>query len=359
MSSTMTDRMLNFSAGPATLPLAVLEEAAENLISLGGCGVGVAEVSHRSPEYTAVHEGAEASIRNLLGAGDDWSVLFLQGGASSQFFMVPYNLGPKGDYLVAGNWGKKAHAEAERMGHGHVAASSADTNFDHIPKDLDLRPDADYVHVTSNNTIFGTQLHAFPSTDAPLVCDASSDILSRPMDLSRFGVIYAGAQKNLGPAGVTLVLIRNELLERSPDSLPTMLNYNTHASKGSLYNTPPAFAIYVVGLVARWIESNGGLAAMEVRNKAKADRLYGVIDSSDFYSGPAAREDRSNMNVPFTLKDDSLDGAFLQEAEANGMVGLKGYRTIGGMRASIYNAMEPDGVERLAAFMEDFERRNA
>lgn len=357
MTTTTTARMLNFGAGPAMLPAEVWEEASENLLSFDGCGVGIAELSHRSPEYSAVHAGAEARIRSLLGLNDDWVVLFMTGGASSQAFVVPMNLGTRGDYVVTGVWAKKALAEGKLLGDAHVAATSADTLFDHIPTTLSWRDDADFAHITSNNTIYGTQWHAFPDTPSPLVCDASSDILSRPLDLDRFGLIYAGAQKNLGPAGVTVVIMRKALLERTPDTLPTMLRYTTHAAKQSLYNTPPTFPIYVVGLVAKWVEKQGGLAAMAKHNAAKAQLLYDAMDANDLYIAHAKGSDRSHMNVSWKLADESLQGAFLEGAKAEGMVGLKGHRSIGGIRASIYNAMPAEGCERLAQFMADFAAR--
>ncbi len=357
--TTMTKRVFNFSAGPATLPQSVLEEAQANLLSFGDTGVGICEISHRSPEYDEVHMGAQARLRSLLGLDDDWAVLFLQGGASSQFYQIPMNLGVNADYLVTGAWAKKAHKEAAMLGDARVAASSEETVFNFIPKTLETRGDASYLHVTSNNTIYGTQVHDWPdSGSAPLVADMSSDILSRPLPVDRFGLIYAGAQKNLGPSGVTVVLIRNELLERSPSTIPTMINYNTHASKHSLYNTPPTFPIYIVSLVLKWIEQSGGLAAMAERNAAKAGRLYQVIDDAPLYAGHSAVEDRSAMNVAFTLANPDLGGAFLAEAKEEGLVGLKGHRSVGGMRASIYNAMPAEGVETLARFMEGFAARN-
>ncbi len=357
MTTTTTERMLNFGAGPAMLPTEVWEEARENLLSFEGSGVGIAELSHRSPEYSAVHADVEERIRRLLGLTDDWAVLFLTGGASSQAFMVPMNLGTRGDYSITGVWAKKAHAEGVILGDAHVASTSAETLFDHIPAEHSWRDDADYAHITSNNTIYGTQFHAFPETAAPLVADMSSDILSRPLDLDRFGLIYAGAQKNLGPAGVTLVIIRKSLLERTSDSLPTMLRYTTHEAKSSLYNTPPTFPIYMVGLVAKWIEAQGGLEAIAERNAAKARVLYESIDSNDLYTGHAAEGDRSLMNVAWRLADDSPQQAFLDGAKAQGMVGLKGHRSIGGIRASIYNAMPADGIARLAQYMSDFAAR--
>ena len=350
----MTKRIFNFSAGPATLPEEVLTEARDNLLSLGDLGAGIMEISHRSPEFDAIIDGAEAGIRRLLGLTDDWAVLFLQGGASTQFTMVPQNLGADADYVLTGAWSEKALKEAQKLGSPRVAASSKETNFDRLPTELDLRADARFVHVTSNNTIFGTQFREVPQTQAPLVCDASSDILSRPLDLSRYAMIYAGAQKNLGPSGVTLVIMRKSLLERSPKSLPTMLNYNTHVEKGSRFNTPPTFGIYFIGLVTQWIEAQGGLAAMDERNQAKAQQLYDAIDGIDLYQGTVQPESRSLMNVTFKLTDASREGEFLSQAKARGLHGLKGHRSVGGVRASIYNAMPVAGVEALVGFMREF-----
>ncbi len=354
----MTERVVNFSAGPATLPVEVLEEARDNLLSLGDLGAGICEISHRSKEYDRIHEGAQEKIRRLLGAGDEWALLFLQGGASLQFTMVPQNLGADADYVITGTWSKKALAEAKKLGSPRVAASSAETGFDRIPTELDLSPTASYVHITSNNTVAGTQYHSFPKTEAPLVCDASSDILSRPLDLDRFGLIYAGAQKNLGPSGLTLVLMRKELLKRSPDSLPTMLDYNTHAENDSRFNTPPTFAIYVLYLVAQWLEKQGGLTAMAEKNEAKAKKLYEAIDGHDLYRGHAQQDSRSLMNVTWRLADEKLEPVFLEQAAKQGLVSLKGHRSVGGIRASIYNAMPAEGVDRLVAFMKEFAQQH-
>jgi phosphoserine aminotransferase len=350
----MTKRIFNFSAGPATLPVEVLEEARENLVSLGDLGAGILEISHRSPEFQGIIDGAEASIRRLLGLDDAWAVLFLQGGASTQFTMIPQNLGADADYVLTGTWSQKAIKEAKKLGSPRVAGSSEETGFDRIPAELDLKADASFVHVTSNNTIYGTQWQEVPQTQAPLVCDASSDILSRPLDLSRYSLIYAGAQKNLGPSGLTLVLMRKSLLERSDSGLPTMLNYNTHVEKGSMFNTPPTFGIYVVGLVAKWIEAQGGLESMAARNQAKAKTLYDAIDGLDLYRGAAQVDSRSLMNVTFRLTDEAREADFVAQAQARGLHGLKGHRSVGGVRASIYNAMPEAGVEALVAFMEEF-----
>lgn len=353
-------RVWNFSAGPATLPLSVLERVQQDLVDLDGTGIGICEHSHRSPAYDAVHTAAEERVRRLAGAGDDWAVLFLQGGASTQFFHIPMNLGADADYVLTGAWSKKAHAEAAKMGDARVVASSAETTFDHIPKTFDVRADASYLHITSNNTIYGTQWKAWPQTgDVPLVVDMSSDIFSGPLKLDGLSMVYAGAQKNLGPSGLCLVLLRKDLLARCQDTLPTMVDYRTHVEKRSLFNTPPTFAIHVLGLVLAWIEDHGGLEAMAARNAAKATRLYDAIDESPFYEGHAVEGDRSPMNVAFRLARPELDAVFLREAAEAGLANLKGHRSVGGMRASIYNAMEPEGVEALVAFMEEFAQRHA
>lgn len=355
----MTERVFNFSAGPSTLPVEVLEEAQANLLSLGDLGAGILEISHRSPEFAEIHAQAEASIKGLIGADDDWQLLFLPGGASTQFTQTAQNLGADGDYVITGTWAKKAYQEAQKLGSPRIAASSEDTNFDQVPKEFEFNESASFVHITSNNTVAGTQFHEFPETTTPLVCDASSDILSRPLDLDRFGLIYAGAQKNLGPAGVTLVLIRKALLERSPKSLPTMYNYNTHAAKDSRYNTPPVFPIYVVGLVAKWLERQGGLKAMAEINARKAKKLYDAIDGMDLYRGAVKTCCRSQMNVTFRLTNEALEAKFLAEATPRGLVGLKGHRSVGGARASIYNAMPEAGVDALVGFMQEFAKANS
>jgi phosphoserine aminotransferase len=358
----MTKRIYNFGAGPAVLPEPVLEEARENLLSLGNLGIGILEVSHRSKHFEEIINTAEANVRKLLSVPDDYSVMFLQGGASLQFSMVPMNLlarGETADYIVSGSWSQKAVAEAQKVGFVNVAASTEKLNFKRLPKpeEIKLTPGGAYVHFTSNNTIFGTQWPTEPyAGKAPLVCDASSDIMWRPIDVSKYGLIYAGAQKNLGPAGVTLVIIRNDLLERSDkEKLPTMMNYALMAKEKSLYNTPPAFAVYIVMLVTKWLLNNGGLKAMEEQNRAKAGQLYKVIDRSQFYKGHSEPDCRSHMNVTFTLPDKESEAAFLQEASAQGMSGLKGHRSVGGCRASLYNAFPPRGVEALCEFMKKFE----
>lgn len=357
----MTDRIWNFSAGPAVLPESVLEEARDNLLSLNGTGVGICEHSHRGKPFVGVAEEAEALCRELASIPDNYRVLFLQGGASSQFAMVPMNFlasDQTADYLVTGSWSKKAIKEAALFGTAHTACSSEDTTFNYIPKEVNYSDAPRYVHYTSNNTIYGTQFATEPngySNDAFLVCDASSDIFSRPVDVSKYGIIYAGAQKNLGPSGVTLVIIRDDILESGRTDLPSMHQYRTHANAGSMYNTPPTFGIYLMMLVFRWIKANGGLSAMQERNEAKAQKLYSFLDSSSFYQPTAATDSRSRMNITFVTGDAEKDAAFISQAEAQGFSALKGHRSVGGMRASIYNAFPAEGVDALIAFMKDFE----
>jgi phosphoserine aminotransferase len=360
----MTERIFNFSAGPAVLPLAVLEEVQRDLISLPGVGMSVLEISHRSKAFDEIILGAEADMRKLAGIPDNYRILFLQGGASLQFSMVPMNILPEGgkaDYILTGIWSKKALKEAKRVGQANVAATTEPENFSRIPRqeELTLDPAAAYVHFTTNNTIHGTEWKQEPQVgDVPLVGDASSDIFSHPIDVSKYGLIYAGAQKNLAPAGVTLVIIRDDLLARSPESLPTMLNYNTHAAERSLYNTPPVFAIYVMRLVLKWLLDQGGLEEMGRRNKEKAALLYDAIDATDFYRAHAEPDSRSLMNVTFRLPSEELEKQFISEATRAGLDGLKGHRSIGGCRASIYNAFPREGVEALVSFMKEFERTN-
>ena len=358
----MSERIYNFSAGPAVLPLEVLEEAQQNLLALPGVGMSVLEISHRSKPFDEIILGAEADIRKLAGISDDYHVLFLQGGASLQFSMVPLNVlppGGKADYVITGVWSQKALKEAMRVGTANIAATTEPVNFDRIPKqeELKLDPDAAYVHFTTNNTIHGTEWKYDPATGAvPLVADASSDIFSRPIDVNNYALIYAGAQKNLAPAGVTLVILRKDLLERSPKNLHTMLNYNTHAKERSLYNTPPVFAIYVMRLVLKWLVEQGGLEVVKQRNEEKAKLLYEAIDSTGFYRGHAKPDSRSLMNVTFRLPGEELEKQFVGEATKAGLDGLKGHRSVGGIRASIYNAFPKQGVEALVAFMKEFER---
>lgn len=357
----MTNRIWNFSAGPAVLPESVLEEARENLLSLGDSGVGVCEHSHRGKPFVSVAEEAEALCRELAGIPDNYKVLFLQGGASSQFAMVPMNFLAKdqtADYLVTGSWAKKAVKEARLFGNVNVACSSEDTTFNYIPKEVNYSDKPRYVHFTSNNTIYGTQFATEPagySSDAFLVCDSSSDIFSRPIDVSKYGLIYAGAQKNLGPSGVTLVIVRDDLVEAGNSELTSMMQYRTHANADSMFNTPPTFGIYLMMLVFRWIKSNGGLAAMEAHNKAKAGKLYDFLNNSSLYKPTAAPDCQSQMNVTFITGDADKDAAFVAKATAEGFSALKGHRSVGGMRASIYNAFPPEGVDALVDFMKDFE----
>ncbi len=353
-------RLFNFSAGPGTLPEAVLREAQEEMLVYPGAGASIIEISHRSPEYTAVMESAQGRLRSLLGLGEDWHILFLGGGASLQFYMAPLNFLPdngSADYLVTGSWAKKALKEARIVGDARTAASSEDRAFAYIPRPetWQLTRGAAYLHFTSNNTIYGTQFASEPRVEAPLVCDASSDFLSRPMDIDRYAMIYAGAQKNVGPAGVTVVMIRDAFLQKRRQPLPTMLDYGVHA--GSLFNTPPVFAVYLVEKVLRWIEGIGGLEAMQAINERKAGRLYERIDRTGFYRGTADADSRSRMNVTFKLPNEELDARFVKEAKAAGLLALKGYRSVGGIRASIYNAMPEAGVEALVSFMDEFERR--
>ena len=357
-------RIYNFSAGPAVLPLPLLEEAQRDLIALPGVGMSVMEISHRSKPFDAIISNAVADMRSLAGIPDNYKILFLQGGASLQFSMVPMNLltpGTIADYILTGDWGKKALKEARKVGQTTVAASTEDTNFKRIPaqSELKLTKDAAYVHMTSNNTIHGTEWHYLPDVGgAPLVCDTSSDMFSRPIDVSKYGLIYSGAQKNLGPSGVTVVIVREDLLARSADMLPTMLNYKVHAENGSLYNTPPAFGIYILGLVLKWLKNVGGLTAIEAINVRKANILYAELDRSAFWTPHADVDARSRMNITFRLPSEELESRFAKEATAAGFDGLKGHRSVGGMRASIYNAFPEEGVSALVEFMREFERKN-
>jgi phosphoserine aminotransferase len=356
-------RAINFSAGPAALPEAVLQQAAQEMLDWHGSGQSVMEMSHRGKEFISIAEAAEADLRELMGIPANYKVLFLQGGASLQFAMVPLNLlrgKASADYIHTGEWAKKAIKEAKLFCQPNVAASSEDGNFSYIPgpSTWKLSSDAAYVHITSNETIGGIEYHWLPDTgDVPLVADMSSDILSRPVDVSRFGLIYAGAQKNIGPAGLTIVIVREDLVGQVAPRTPVMLDYKTHADNGSMYNTPPTYGVYIAGLVFEWLKKQGGLAAMEKHNVAKAGLLYDYLDRSSFFVSPVRREDRSRMNVPFTLKDPSLDEEFLKGAKQRGMVQLKGHRSVGGMRASIYNAMPVEGVQRLVDYMGEFEAR--
>ena len=359
----MGKRIYNFNPGPAALPMPVLEEIQAEFLDYRVSGMSITEVSHRSALFDEVINDAKLRVRRLLECGQDYEVLFLQGGASLQFSMVPMNLLPDNqfaDYVNTGSWSTKAIKEAQILHKEvRVVASSEDRDFTYIPRNISFNADAAYVHLTSNNTIRGTQWSSYPDTGTvPLVSDASSDIMGRVMDLAPFGLIYAGAQKNLGPAGVTLVVIRRDMLDRIPDNLPIMLKYTTFAAKNSMFNTPPCFAIYVVQLVLKWLEETvGGLAKMEQINKEKAALVYNYLDKSDFYWGTAEKEDRSMMNVTFRLTDQSLEQIFIDQAMANGLGGLKGHRSVGGCRASLYNATGLEAVETLVSFMADFERR--
>ena len=362
----MSERVFNFSAGPSALPLAVLERAKEELTDFRGCGMSVMEMSHRSKEFTGIIEEAEARFRRILGISDDYAVLFLQGGASLQFAMIPSNLYIEGqpvDILHTGSWTKKAIAEHKKLSKYTVVASGEDGNFLRLPKlsDIQLNPNASYLYLCSNNTIFGTQFKAFPETnEVPLVADMSSDILSRALDVSKFGLIFAGAQKNLGPSGVAVVVIRKDLAERASEDLPTMMQYRTHIKAGSLYNTPATFGIYMIGLVLEWIENEGGLSEIQKRNEQQAGTLYDAIDSNEFFYCPVPESDRSPMNVVFRITGDrdDLEKTFVDEAKKAGLWNLKGQRSVGGLRASIYNAQTMEGIQALVGFMTEFAKKN-
>ena len=361
----MEKRIYNFAAGPAILPEPVLKEAQEQLWALPGVGMSILEISHRSKTFDKIIAEAKDGLKSLLGISDDYTLLFLQGGASLQFSMVPMNLmvkNKKADYIVTGSWSKKAVKEAKRVGTVNIVASTEEGKFKRIPKqdELKLDPQADYVHFTSNNTIYGTEWHKEPEVgNVPLVCDASSDILHKKIDVNKYALIYAGAQKNIGPSGVTLVILRKDLLERSSDSLHTMLNYKTHVENDSLYNTPNTFGIYIIALVCKWLKSLGGLDGMYKINKEKADVLYNCIDESGgYYKGHADKDSRSLMNITFNLATEDLEKKLVSEATAAGFDGLKGHRSVGGLRASVYNAFPKKGVEDLVSFMKDFQRKN-
>ena len=364
MTTTTTSRIFNFSAGPAVLPVEVLEHVQRDMLSLPGVGMSVLEISHRSAAFDEIIEGCESDLRKLAGVPSEYHVLFLQGGASLQFSMVPMNLlsqGQSADYVVTGVWAQKAVTEAKRVGSVRVAATTESEQFSRVPaqQELNLDPGAAYVHYTTNNTIYGTECHYTPDTgNVALVADASSDIFSRPIEVSKYGLIYAGAQKNLAPAGLTLVIVRADLLKRTPSTLPTMLQYGVHAENKSMYNTPPVFAIYVMRLVLTWLLEQGGLDAIQRLNTRKADKLYAEIDRTGFYRGHAQKDSRSRMNVTFRLPSEELEKKFVKESTAAGFDGLKGHRSVGGLRASIYNAFPEKGVEALVQFMQEFERRN-
>ena len=356
-------RIINFSAGPAALPLPVLEQAQRELVSLPGVGMSVMEISHRSETFKSILNNAVDDIRKLADVPSRYKILILQGGASLQFSMVPMNLleaGSTADYIDTGSWSKKAIKEAQRVGLVNIAGTGKTEGYSRIPGqgEVNLTAGASYAHITSNNTIEGTEWSALPQLgDTPLVADASSDILSKPIDVGRYGLIYAGAQKNLGPAGITLVIIREDLLERSGDTLPAMLDYRTHAANDSLYNTPNTFGVYILGLTVKWLRSLGGLSAIGEINARKAAKLYAEIERSGFYRPSANKESRSLMNVTFRLETEELEALFVKEASAAGLDGLKGHRSVGGMRASIYNAFPEEGVDTLVEFMREFEQR--
>ncbi len=357
-------RVYNFSAGPAVLPEEVLKEAAEEMLDYRGCGMSVMEMSHRSKTYDKIIKDAEADLREIMNIPDNYKVLFLQGGASQQFAMIPMNLmkNKVADYIITGQWAKKAYQEACIYGKANAIASSADETFSYIPdcSDLPISPDADYVYICENNTIYGTKYKTLPNTKGKLlVADVSSCFLSEPVDVSKYGVIYGGVQKNIGPAGVVIVIIREDLItEDTLPGTPTMLKYKTHADNGSLYNTPPAYGIYICGKVFKWIKKMGGLSAMKERNEKKAKILYDFLDESKLFKGTVRKEDRSLMNVPFVTGNEELDAKFVKESKEAGLESLKGHRSVGGMRASIYNAMPIEGVEKLVSFMREFEKNN-
>ena len=358
-------RVYNFSAGPAVLPEEVLKEAAAEMLDYTGTGMGVMEMSHRSKAYQAIIDEAEQDLRDLMNIPDNYKVLFLQGGASQQFAMIPMNLmkNKVADYVITGQWAKKAWQEAQKYGKANAVASSADETFSYIPDctDLPISEDADYVYICENNTIYGTKYKTLPNTKGKiLVSDVSSCFLSEPVDVTKYGLIYGGVQKNIGPAGVVIVIIREDLIpDEALPGTPTMLQYKIHADNGSMYNTPPAYGIYICGKVFKWLKKMGGLEAMQAHNEKKAKILYDFLDSSKLFRGTVRKEDRSLMNVPFVTGNEELDAKFVKEAKEAGFENLKGHRTVGGMRASIYNAMPIEGVEKLVEFMRDFEARNA
>ncbi|WP_165045898.1 3-phosphoserine/phosphohydroxythreonine transaminase [Adlercreutzia sp. ZJ138] len=359
-------RVYNFSAGPAVLPEEVLREAAEEMLDYRGTGMSVMEMSHRSKAFKAIIDEAEADLRDLMGIPDNYKVLFMQGGASTQFASIPMNLmtgSGKADYIVSGSWSKKAYKEAAMLGDARLVASSEDGNFSYIPNvdELEFDPQADYVYICENETIYGTKYHKLPETgDVPLVADVSSCFLSEPIDVARYGVIYGGVQKNVGPAGVAIVIIREDLIrDEWLTNTPTMLKFKTAADNGSMYNTPPCYTIYICGKVFKWLKAQGGLEGIQRRNQQKAALLYDYLDSTDFYTATAAKEDRSIMNVPFVTGDADLDAKFVAEAKEAGIENIKGHRSVGGMRASIYNAMPIEGVQALVDFMKKFEIENA
>jgi phosphoserine aminotransferase len=356
-------RVYNFNPGPAVMPLEVLQQAQAEMLDFKGTGMSVMEISHRSKEFEAVIQTAEADLRELLGIPTNYKVMFLQGGASLQFAMLPMNLRATGsaDYIVTGSWSKTAMKEAQKLGVTRAAANTEADGFKGLPEKYDFDPKAAYLHFTSNETIHGVEYFSEPTPPAgvPLICDSSSDFISRPVDVSKYALIYAGAQKNAGPSGVVMVIVRDDMLERTPANLPVMLDYKTLAASGSLHNTPPSFAIYMVGLVLKWAKKSGGLAAIEKTNRTKADLVYKAIDGSGgFYRGHAKPEARSLMNIPFRLPSEELEDTFAKEAKSNNLIGLKGHRSVGGMRASIYNAMTVEGAQELVKFMKEFQKKN-
>jgi phosphoserine aminotransferase len=362
MNTVITKKKHNFYAGPAILPASVLKQAAAATENFAGMGLSILEISHRSPQFIAVAEEATSLTKELLGLSDEYDVLFLTGGASSQFYMAPMNLLPQDGtacYVNTGTWSDKAIKEAKMFGNVKVLASSKENNYTSIPKNYEIPSDAAYLHMTSNNTIFGTQHQAFPETNVPIVCDMSSDIFSRPIDINKFGIIYCGAQKNMGPAGVTLVIVRKDLLGKSGRPIPTMLDYRTQIAKESMFNTPPVFPIYVSMLTMRWVKENGGVAAMATINEAKAKLIYDEIDANPLFEGITAIEDRSLMSVTFKMKNTEMEAAFLEACATADCVGIKGHRSVGGFRASIYNAMPIESVQVLVDVMKDFASKNA
>ncbi|MCB5230267.1 MAG: 3-phosphoserine/phosphohydroxythreonine transaminase [Candidatus Cloacimonas sp.] len=361
----MENRVFNFSAGPATLPEEVLLEVQKDLLNYKGMGLSVMEMSHRSKEYVAIFDDAVARVKKIMGLGDDYEVLFLSGGATTQFLMTALNFCPEdkvANYILSGNWAMQAYKEAKKIGKKtHVAATTEENNYSNVPKEFKLSENPAFLHITTNNTLFGTQIQDLPEIpkDVPLFADMSSDIMCKPMDFSKFSLIYAGAQKNIGPAGVTLVVIKKDILDRLQPNLPTMMSYETHIKKESMHNTPPTFPIYIVGLVMKWIEEKGGLAAIEKMNIEKANYIYDAIDNSNgYYKGTANKEDRSLMNITYRLPNEDLEAKFISEAKAKKLVTLKGHRSVGGIRASIYNAMPMAGAKALADFMKEFQKNN-
>jgi phosphoserine aminotransferase len=354
-------RIFNFSAGPAMLPAEVLSRAGDEMLDWRGSGMSVMEMSHRGPEFISIYEEAERDLRELLAIPKSYKILFLMGGATLQFAQVPMNLlrgKGKADYVVTGEWSKRAIKEASKFCDAAVAASSEDKNFTYAPKQFSVRKDAAYLHYCSNETIGGVEYHAVPQVEIPLVADASSHFLSRPIEVSKFALVYAGAQKNAGPAGVTMVIVREDLMGQVTKGTPSVMDYKAQADADSMLNTPATYPMYVCGLVFKWLKQQGGVAAIEKRNIAKAKLLYDYLDQSQFFRNPVAKEDRSRMNIPFTLKSAALDAEFLKGADARGLVQLKGHRSVGGMRASIYNAMPLEGVQKLVEYMREFEKKH-